>query len=1108
MGGATGFFCEYRRRDRHAGHVHGRRGRADSAVLAARGRIMAIALPIAGGRRRWCADVVSKSPCTAAFAAMSFAIEVPGEANPLSFQTLCQALESATSHDFAQRQAAGQQLTSWEQHPGYYSSLQAVYLDKSLPTSIRFLAVIQLKNGIDKYWRLYAQVKNGIKPDEKNLIRSKLFQGTLDEEEKNLALHNALVVAKVVRIDYPADWPDALPSIIALLRSSKDNNPRQLYGALQILLRVVKELGSARLRKSQTALQSVTPEIVYVLGEIYSEKSSAWGSYLGSGQGTEADAGLAMHSSLLALKILRRLIVVGYERPHTDKSVEQFWTLSQNQFGQLLSIVDSESKSPSAVQDLIGKHLLQFTKLHIDVAELQPASFSILPNSLSLVHAYWDLVSKFAEVFDKSGGIRQGSGDATKAKIEGPLQERLALRGLLLLRACVRIAFQPVQTFKYRTPETKAEQEQARTLIKTELLKDDFVIPIANAIITHLFVFRRSDLEAWEEDPEDWEQQEQSEGSAYQWEVRPCAEKLFLDLLTNFKQLIVPPLLSYFQSAQSPQADIATKEAVYTAMGLAAAHVCNDFDFDAVLRSTIVNDAQQQGGLHKVLRRRIAILISQWAPVKLSDESRPIVYQIYQHFLNPNDETNDLVVRISAARQLRWIADELDFSTEAFLPYTSDVLTQLIQLTQSVDVDETKLAILESIRILVTRMEEQVSQFGDQLMAALPNVWEGSGAEEYMIKQAVIAIFAALVMSMGSTSQRYQNFMIPLLSEAARPGSDLHVHLIDESLELWNSILMQSHAPLAPEVINLAEMALPLLEYQSDTAYQALTAVESYLLLSPSAMLEDRLRRPTLTALAGTLDSKSREMVRVGTLCVEYLIRSAAELGGSNGVSVIIQDMIETGFMNKIMTNLRDAWEAHQTTGPNRRVSKLNTVTEGDYFAILARLALAEPNLFVQMLTTFGSLDQVWAWLSSEWFSYLLSMDHLERQKLYLLGLTRLLEVQSPMHELVLGKLQDYFDMWTNIVMELQDGLVNNTDTLICGELEPTEYDTPKIEAERRVMIKDPVHSVHAFGFVGPRLQELVARTGGEAAFEEKWAVNVDKDVLAKFQEIARAMQQ
>jgi hypothetical protein len=982
-----------------------------------------------------------------------------------------------------------------------------VFLDKSIPVNVRLLAVIQLKNGIDKYWRLYAQGKNGIKADEKNLIRSRLFQGTIDEDERSLAMHNALVVAKVVRIDYPTDWPDALPSLIGILRSGKDGNQQHMYGILQILLRVVKELGTARLRKSQTALQSVTPEIVYVLNEIYTEKTAMWLSFVASNQGAGNDANIAMYNSLLSLKILRRLIILGYERPHADKSVEQFWTVSQNQFGQLLSFVGQDSTIPPNYQDLVGKHLLQFTKLHIDMAEQHAASFSILPNSLPLVHAYWDLVSKFAEIFDTSGGIRQGSGDggSAKAKTEGPLQERLALKGLLLLRACVRIAFQPLQTFKYRTPETKAEQEQAKNIIKTELFKDDLVIQIVNSIISHLFIFRRSDLEAWEEDPEEWEQQEQSEGSAFEWEVRPCAEKLFLDLLTNFKQLIIPPLLSYFQSAQSPQSDIATKEAVYTAMGLAAAHVVNVFDFDAVLSSTIVNDAQQQGGLHKVLRRRIAILISQWAPVKLADTSRPLVYQIFQHFLNPNDETNDLVVQITAARQLRWIADELDFSVEAFLPYTADVLSQLIQLIQNVDVDETKLAILESVRILVTRMEEQVSQFGDQLMSALPSVWQNSGTEEYMIKQAVIAIFAALVMSMGETSQRYQGYMIPLLAEAARPGSDLHVHLIDESLELWNAILMQSKAPLAPEVINLAETALPLLEYQSDTASQALTAIESYILIAPSSMLEDRLRRPTLAALSGALDSKSREQVRLATVCIEYLIRAATELGGSTGISVIVQDMLETGFMNKIMTNLHDTWEAHQTTGPNRKISKLNTVTEGDYLAILARIALAEPNLFVQMLTAFGSLDQVWSWLSAEWFSHLSSMDHLERQKLYLLGLTRLLELPSPMQELVLTKLQDYFDMWTNVIIEVQEGELNGRDTLVWGELEPTEYDTPKTITEQQTMAKDPVHSVPAFVFVSARLQDVVGRVGGEATFEEQWTVNVDKDVLGRFRALANA---
>ena len=988
--------------------------------------------------------------------------------------------------------------------------LQAIYLDKSLSLDIRFLAVIQLKNGIDKHWRLYAQVQSSIKPGEKDLIRSRLFQGTTEEEEKNLALHNALVVAKVVRIDYPADWPDALPSIVGLLRTYAATSSQQLQGTLQILLRVIKELTTARLRKSQTALQSVTPEIVYVLADIYSNKSASWMAFLTSGRGDEDTADYDMVNSLLALRILRRLVVSGYERPHGDKTVEQFWSMSQNQFGQLLDFVSHDSAVPAPYQDVVGKHLLQFTKLHIDMSEQHSASFVFLPNSISLVHAYWDLVAKFAEVFDKSGGIRQGSGEpgTAKSKVEGPLLERLALKGLLLLRACVAIAFRPIQTFKYRTPDTKAEQQQARDIVKSELLKDELVAQIVNAIITHLFVFRKSDLDSWEMDPEEWEQQEQSEGSAYLWEVRPCAEKLFLDLLTNYKQLLIPPLLDYFRTAQSPQADIATKEAVYTAMGLSAAHVIDAFDFDAVLASTIVNDAQQQGDLFKVLRRRIAILISQWAPVKLEDSSRPIVYQIFQHFLNPNDETNDLVVRITAARQLRWIADELGFSVEAFLPHTSDVLSELNVLIQNVDVDETKLAILETIRILVTRMEEQVSQFGDQLMSSLPHVWESSGTEEYMIKQAVIAIFAALVMSMGNNSQRYQHFMVPLLSEAARIGSDLHTHLIDESLELWNAILTQSNAPLSAEIINLAELALPLVEYRSETATQALTAIESYMLLAPAAMLEDRLRRPALSALSYSLDSRNREQVRLATGCIEYLIRSATEHGGPSGVSVIIQDMVETGFMRKIMESLHGAWEAHQTTGPNRKISKLNTVTEGDYLAILGRLTLAEPSLFVQMLANVGDVGEVWSWFSAEWFSYLSSMDNLERQKLYLLGLTRLLELPSPVQELVLGKLQDYFEIWTNVVAELQEGVANATDTLIWGEMEASEYDTPKSVAERAMAAKDPVHTVHAFVFVRTRLQDLVGRAGGEAAFQERWAANVDADVLGKFQEISRAVQQ
>lgn len=57
---------------------------------------------------------------------MSFAIEVPGEAIPLSLQELCKTLEAATSMDNSQRQAAGKQLSAWEIQQGYFPSLQVI----------------------------------------------------------------------------------------------------------------------------------------------------------------------------------------------------------------------------------------------------------------------------------------------------------------------------------------------------------------------------------------------------------------------------------------------------------------------------------------------------------------------------------------------------------------------------------------------------------------------------------------------------------------------------------------------------------------------------------------------------------------------------------------------------------------------------------------------------------------------------------------------------------------------------------------------------------------------------------------------------------------------
>lgn len=61
---------------------------------------------------------------------MTIAIEVPGEAAPLTPQEVYLALQSASSHQQNFIQTGTQQLQTWESKHGYYALLQVGNLDR------------------------------------------------------------------------------------------------------------------------------------------------------------------------------------------------------------------------------------------------------------------------------------------------------------------------------------------------------------------------------------------------------------------------------------------------------------------------------------------------------------------------------------------------------------------------------------------------------------------------------------------------------------------------------------------------------------------------------------------------------------------------------------------------------------------------------------------------------------------------------------------------------------------------------------------------------------------------------------------------------------------
>jgi len=1031
----------------------------------------------------------------------SFAVEVPGEANPLTENLLVHALRSASSSDPHQIQTGTKQLQQWEKEPGYYRHLQSAFLDRRLPLELRHLAIIQLKNGVDKYWRKTAL--NAVSKDDKDVIRSRLLDGCLNEPDDRLALQSSLAIAKVARYEYPNDWPDVLKSIVEMLRNASDIPPLYLTRSLLMLLHVVKELATGRLQRTRQNLQSAAPEIIHVLKGLYAESINYWKANLDES---------GMRLSLLIIKVLRRLLIVGYDHPNRDTDVISFWSASQQYLDTFMRL--KSSSSPPGGTELVEKNLLQLAKLHHEMAKEHPAAFALLPHSIDLARAYWTLAKDYGNSFSSRDEVASAIAGASigtdgDANEERPIMEKLALRGLLILRACCKMVHNPAQTFKYRTPEDKEEKHQATLLIREQILSTAFIQDVIDVLVTRFFVFRASDLREWAEEPEEWEKREEGDGEDWEFSLRSCSEKLFLDLAINYRDLLTQPLLQVFYSVATPEnEDVLFKDSVYTAIGLAAPVVFNRLDFDSFIRDVLVTELQKQKPGYNILRRRAAILLGQWISVKISQ--RLLVYEIFQHLLIKDDPLNDQVVRVTAGRQFAKIVDDWDTKAEELQPYVGPILTSLMNLIDEVELTDTKLALVNTVSVIVERMDHRIAPFAESIVSMLPGLWDASG-EEHLMKQHILVILCRLVNAMRAESLPLHDMVFPIIKGAVEPGSEASVYLLDDALDLWAAIIVQAPLPASLGALELVPHLFPIYEFGSEHLRKALEITESYLILAPDYMLSEGIRRPWFTALSSLISGLKSKADANGLACniIELVICQTASLGGEAAVEQITVALLP--FLSTLLGGLRGSWTAHCTTGPLAKDPPVDGIVETDYFAILARLILSSLDSFSMAVEAAAPLvnasklnfDETMSWLLEEWFSHFENIGDPSRRKLMCLALTKLLATNQPF---ILLNLQSLMTIWTDIITELQEGAEDtgnpNTDSLVWNprdEVPADPREPPEEGRRRRMSYRDDVHTIHLPDWVRTYLHQSIARTTN---FEQEWVGNVDKEVIGAFAQL------
>ena len=559
--------------------------------------------------------------------------------------------------------------------------------------------------------------------------------------------------------------------------------------------------------------------------------------------------------------------------------------------------------------------------------------------------------------------------------------------------------------------------------------------------------------------------------------------------------------------------NVILKDSIYAAIGLAAPVLERypEFDFGHFLDKVLVHEVQIEQPGYNLMRRRVAIVLGQWLPVK-DGLNRPLIYQIFQHILNKDDPLNDQVVRVTAARQLKNVVDPFEFSPGPFMPFAPSILNYIMSLVKEVELPETKIALLDTTRALVTRMERSVIPFADQIISLLPPLWDQAG-DEYLMKQTILSILASLCTAMESDSRKYHPLILPLVRSSVEPSSETRVYLLEDALELWATTLTQTPSDdILPDVISLVQYLFPIFETASENLVKALEIITLYVYLIPSDILANAVA--FLTAWKPLLDDAKREPLAVLSSVVELLVQSAQQLGGPSSMEELTQNIVSSGWLSTMLFGLHDVYISTQTTGPNRERSKINSNQILDYLRILSRCAIANPALLVSAIeatsydgqtNTNETIEQKMTWILAIWFEQSELISSPTHKKLNSLALTFLLELSQPW---TLSNLQSLMNEWISAMSELivdvslEEGKVDKQDTLVYkdpGSLKAEGPEAPTDLRRRMLTFNDPVHRVDIRDVIREKLGIAIQSSGGMEAFQRDWLQNVDADVVKAF---------
>ncbi|KAM5347947.1 hypothetical protein ACJ41O_007771 [Fusarium nematophilum] len=155
---------------------------------------------------------------------------------------LVQLFANTQQSEQAPRQQAEIELKRARTNPAFPLSLANIAAHTSIDTSIRQAALSNLRLFIEKNWSI-EELDDEPQIPISDEVRGQLKQVLLDlslsqEDDRKVKISASYAVGKIAVHDFPEQWPNLLPTILAVVPTGTD---AQLHGALRVLNDLIEE---------------------------------------------------------------------------------------------------------------------------------------------------------------------------------------------------------------------------------------------------------------------------------------------------------------------------------------------------------------------------------------------------------------------------------------------------------------------------------------------------------------------------------------------------------------------------------------------------------------------------------------------------------------------------------------------------------------------------------------------------------------------------------------------------------------------------------------------------------------------------------------------------